>query len=319
MLRIEEGVRQIEVTVNGIGERAGNTSLEQIAMIVAHDIDGSYGVKTGINTKMIYPASVEVASFTGFHPSRNQAVVGSNARAHEAGIHQHGQLKGIEKGNANTYEGVAAHEIGAEGSRYPLGRRSGVHALEYHLNLMGYELKRDHANWDSEESTTLYNAFIDYAKTQRTVSHSNLKSIMESLGYKSSIKLPLVYIDHSRFGTSDPENPEGAVVKLRINEGPAEEYIGHGRGEVEAVVSAMRKAVGNSIALKIYRQGNRNTLTAQGEQSYARTEIILQDRQSRFIFGEGYSLDIGKSAARAFAHAWNTELLMKMQENRRLQ
>lgn len=315
LLSIEEGVRQIEVTVNGMGERAGNTSLEQIAMALAHDKENSYGVRTGINTRKLYPASIEISGFTGFHPGRNQPVVGSNARAHEAGIHQHGQLKGAEIGNPNTYEGVAADEIGAEGSRFPLGRRSGIHAVEYHLILMGYPLTRDaDGKWQPKESKFVYDKFIDYAKDQRTVTHSNLKALMDSLGFKSNIKFPLEYIDHSRFTTSDIEMPEGAVVKLRINEGPVEEYVGHGKGEVEAVASAMRKAVGNSTVLKDYRQGNRNTLTARGVQSYARTEIILQDNEERFIFGEGYHLDIGKSAARAFANAWNTELLMRMQE-----
>ena len=142
MVSIEEGVRQIESTVNGMGERAGNSALEQIAMIVAHDSEGIYGVHTGLDTTKIFPACVEVAAFTGFQPGRNQSVVGSNTRAHEAGIHQAGQINGLKQGNAHVYEGVTGDEIGAGGSKFPLGRRSGVNALEYHSTLLGYELRR---------------------------------------------------------------------------------------------------------------------------------------------------------------------------------
>jgi 2-isopropylmalate synthase len=313
---IEEGVRQIEGTINGIGERAGNTSLDQVAMILAHDVEKTYGLKTGVNTRKIYAASIEVAGFTGYHPSRNQPVVGSNARSHEAGIHQHGQLMGIKRGSANTYEGVSAEEVGAEGSRFPLGRRSGAHALEYHLELMGYKLRRtQERKWDADERKRVYDAFLAYATDQRTVTHSELRDLMRNLDFESKARLPLEYLGHSRFIGSDIANPEGAIVKLRVDEGPEQEYIGYGMGEVEAVVNGMRKAVGNNITLKRYMQGNRDTLTAQGERSYARTEMVLQDSKGRFIFGEGYDFDIGKSAAKAFANAWNLDLLVTRYES----
>lgn len=315
MASIEEGVRQIECTVNGIGERAGNTSLEQIAMIVAHDSDNSWGVKTGINTEAIYAASTEVAAFTGFHPGRTQPVVGTNTRSHEAGIHQGGQIKGSRSGKYHLYEGVAGYEIGAEGSKFPLGRRSGTNALEYHLTLLGYPLTRtSQGAWEPAESTRVYDSFIKFAQDQRTVTHSELSGLMTGMGYRTDVKLPLEYINHTRFTTPDLENSEGAIVRLRIDGGPDREYIGHGKGEVEAVVDAMKKAVGTDIILKIYTQGNRNTIAAEGERSYARTEIRLQDAKGRFISGEGYDLDIGKSAAKAFAHALNLDLLVARHE-----
>lgn len=315
MAGIGEGVRQIECTVNGIGERAGNTSLEQIAMIVAHDSENSWGVKTGINPKAIYAASTEIAAFTGFHPGRTQPVVGTNTRSHEAGIHQGGELKGSKTGKHHIYEGVAGYEIGAEGSKFPLGRRSGNNGIEYHLTLLGYNLKRTSTGaWDSAESARVYDSFMKLAQDQMTVTHGELKGLMASMGYRTNVKLPLEYITHAKFNTSDKENSEGAVVKLRIDENPETEYVGHGKGEVEAVVDAMKKAVGTDITLKIYTQGNRNTIAAEGEKSYARTEIRLQDAKGRFISGEGYDLDIGKSAAKAFAHAFNLDLLVARHE-----
>ncbi len=315
MASIEAGVRQIEGAINGMGERAGNTSLEQIAMILAHDSQGSYGVKTGINAKRIYPASVEVAAFTGYHPSRNQPVIGSNARSHESGIHQHGQIKGMRLGNNNTYEGVSGDEIGAEGSRITLGRRSGTNGLEYHLALLGFNLQRaPEGNWDPSESKKVYDKFVEFAGDERTVTHRELRDLMKGIGYSTSVTLPLEYITHARFATGDTKNPEGAVVRLRVDEGPETEYIGHGSGEVEAVVNAMRSAIGNDIKLKTYAQGNRTVMGAEGEKSYARTEIRLQDEKGRFILGEGYDLDIGRSAAKAFANAWNLDLLVMRQE-----
>ena len=312
---IEEGVRQIECTVNGIGERAGNASLEQIMMILEHDIEGTYGVWVDTNPRKIYAASVEIAAFTGYHPSRNQPVVGSNTRSHEAGIHQHGQLQGIKLGNLNTYEGIAGQEIGAESSKFPLGRRSGVHALEYHLLLLGYNLERTpEGKWNPAEKTKVHESFLEFAEDQRTVTHRELRDLMLVRGFTTSIKLPLEYIGHTRFTTQDRNYPEGAVVRLRINEGNETEYVGHGQGQVEAVVNAMRQAVGNNIKLKTYFQNNRNTIGVQGEKSYARTEMRLQDTTGRFISGEGYDLDIGKSAAKAFANALNLDLLVRNYE-----
>ena len=322
MASVHEGVRQIECTVNGIGERAGNTSLEQIAMIIAHDDianggEGSYGVRTGVNTKKIYTASVEIAAATGFHPGRTQPVVGSNVRSHEAGIHQHGQLRGIKIGKRRVYEGVSGDEIGGENSKFPLGRRSGINALDYHLTLLGYDLDRvSGGGWDSAESARVYEAFIGFAQDQRTVTHRELRTLMNGLGYSTQATLPLEYISHARFNSRGPSKPEGAIVSLRIDDGPVTEFIGHGEGEVEAVVNAMKIAVGNNLALKNYRQANRNTATATGERSYARTEIILQDDNGRFISGEGYDLDIGRSAAKAFANAFNLDLLVRRYEAR---
>ena len=317
MVSIEEGVRQIESTVNGMGERAGNSALEQIAMIVAHDSEGIYGVHTGLDTTKIFPACVEVAAFTGFQPGRNQSVVGSNTRAHEAGIHQAGQINGLKQGNAHVYEGVTGDEIGAGGSKFPLGRRSGVNALEYHSTLLGYELRRTPTGaWDPEESTRVYDKFVGFAKDQRTVTHRELKALMNEQGFRTEVGLPLEYIGHSYLPMQDPEGPIGVVVSLRVDEGQATDYTGKGMGQIEAIVDAMKRAVGMEMELKTYSQHNRNTIGAQGIQSYARTEILLQDRSGRYIWGEGYDRDIVKSAARAFVNAINLDLLVKMHESR---
>ena len=168
--------------------------------------------------------------------------------------------------------------------------------------------------WNPAEKTKVHESFLEFAEDQRTVTHRELRDLMLVRGFTTSIKLPLEYIGHTRFTTQDRNYPEGAVVRLRINEGNETEYVGHGQGQVEAVVNAMRQAVGNNIKLKTYFQNNRNTIGVQGEKSYARTEMRLQDTTGRFISGEGYDLDIGKSAAKAFANALNLDLLVRNYE-----
>lgn len=312
LMAAQNGARQIEGAVNGIGERAGNASLEQITMILEHDKNNEWGgLYTNMNPKGIFAASVEVAALTGYHPSRTQPVVGENVRSHEAGIHQHGQLSAV-KNAANIYEGIAAHEIGADTTKYPLGRRSGKHAIEYHLNLMGYNIKKDEGGkWDLEESDRIYTRFMVFAQTQRLVTHAELRNLMAEMGYKKDKPLPLEYLTHQRFYSPDkPENPEGAIVTLRIDEGSEQQQIGYGKGEVEAVFNAIKQAVGNNISLRTYVQGNKETLASEGIRSFARTAITLQDQAGKYIQCQGYDRDIGRSAAHAIANGWNEKLLM---------
>lgn len=310
---ILNGARQVEVAVNGMGERAGNASLEQIAMILAHDEQHHWGINSEINTQNIFPVSVEVAAFTGYHPARNQPVVGSNAAQHEAGIHQDGVIKGMRKGETHTYEGVTPKEIGAPASRIPLGRRSGANAVQYHLELMGYTLKTaEDGRWDTEERNQVYAQYIAHAQNVRTVTHVELRdNVMSKVEIEKDKPLPLEYITHTRFYDPEkPENPEGAKVLLRIDENEPQEYIGYGRGELESVFDAMRLALGNMIELKDYNQHNISTMGREGIRSIARTEIVLKDTVAGGLYiCEGYDLDIGISAAKAIASGWNLKLM----------
>jgi 2-isopropylmalate synthase len=147
---IEAGARQVECTINGIGERAGNCSLEEIVMILRTRVD-SYPYHTGVNTKHLFGASELLSSIITFGPQPNKAIVGRNAFAHEAGIHQDGYLK--EK---TTYEIIDPHSVGVPEGRLVLGKHSGRHALHERARELGFEL-------DREELDDLYHRFTAVA------------------------------------------------------------------------------------------------------------------------------------------------------------
>jgi 2-isopropylmalate synthase len=147
---VEAGARQIECTINGIGERAGNCSLEEIVMILKTRPD-SYGYHAGVHTEHLYSASQLLSSIITFGPQPNKAIVGRNAFAHEAGIHQDGYLK--EK---TTYEIIDPRSVGVPEGKLVLGKHSGRHALGQRAKELGYDLKR-------EELKDLYRRFTDVA------------------------------------------------------------------------------------------------------------------------------------------------------------
>ena len=130
---VSAGARQIECTVNGIGERAGNCSLEEVVMAIKTRAE-YFGLQTGINTKRLYPTSRLVSSITGMHPPRNKAIVGENAFAHEAGIHQHGMLQ-----HASTYEIMRPEDVGLSKSNLVLGKHSGRHAFRARVPESGFD------------------------------------------------------------------------------------------------------------------------------------------------------------------------------------
>jgi 2-isopropylmalate synthase len=151
---IEAGARQVECTINGIGERAGNCSLEEIVMILKTRSD-SYPYHTGIHTEHLYSASETLSSLITFGPQPNKAIVGRNAFAHEAGIHQDGYLK--EK---TTYEIIDPHSVGVPDGRLVLGKHSGRHALNERCKEFGYHLNK-------EELDTLYHRFTALADRRK--------------------------------------------------------------------------------------------------------------------------------------------------------
>ncbi|MCK6580583.1 MAG: 2-isopropylmalate synthase [Anaerolineae bacterium] len=159
------GARQVEVTINGIGERAGNTSLEEVAMAL-HTRAPYYNLKTHINTREIVKTSRMVSNYTGMHVQPNKAVVGANAFAHEAGIHQDGMLK-----HASTYEIMTPESVGWTQSRLVLGKHSGRHALKVRLQELGYELDKDQLNH-------IFGRFKTLADAKKNVTDADLEALM---------------------------------------------------------------------------------------------------------------------------------------------
>ncbi len=159
------GARQVEVTVNGVGERAGNTALEEIVMILK--THKNLNLETGVNTKKIYPTSRLVSKLMGVSVQPNKAIVGRNAFAHSSGIHQHGVLRKRE-----TYEIINPEDIGLKSSQIILTARSGRSALGYKLKVLGYELGR-------QELDLVYKKFLEIADQKREVSDFDLRSLMQ--------------------------------------------------------------------------------------------------------------------------------------------
>jgi 2-isopropylmalate synthase len=162
---VEAGARQIECTVNGIGERAGNASLEEIAMVL-HVRRDRYSVETGIRHEEIYSTSQLLAKILGFEPQPNKAIVGRNAFAHEAGMHQHGVLS-----NPLCYEIMTPETVGVPPDHIVLGKHSGRHALAHKLKEMGHELSVDELN-------RVYHEFVRLADSKKHVYDQDLLSIL---------------------------------------------------------------------------------------------------------------------------------------------
>ncbi|MDX2064247.1 MAG: 2-isopropylmalate synthase [Fimbriimonadaceae bacterium] len=159
------GARQVEVTMNGIGERAGNTALEEVVMAL-YVRDDKFGVRTGIDTKQLLPTSRLVSRLTGMVVQRNKAVVGANAYAHSSGIHQDGVLK-----ERSTYEIIDPTLVGAEKSEIILTARSGRHGLKHRLAELGY-------SFTDERFEEIYTAFIAVADTRTEVTESDLRELV---------------------------------------------------------------------------------------------------------------------------------------------
>jgi 2-isopropylmalate synthase len=166
---IEAGARQVECCVNGIGERAGNAALEEIVMALELRQD-RYGVKAGVRTTELLRTSLLVAAETGLVVARNKSIVGANAFAHEAGIHQDGMLK-----DRRTYQIIDAAAVGHVGMQLVLGKHSGRHALRRRLMELGYgALSR-------EQLGTLFSAFKRLADTRKEVTDDDLRSLVTAL------------------------------------------------------------------------------------------------------------------------------------------
>lgn len=163
---VKAGARQVEVTINGIGERAGNTSLEEVVMAL-HTRAPFYDLRTNINTKEIIKTSRMVSNYTGMSVQPNKAIVGSNAFAHEAGIHQDGMLK-----NASTYEIMTPESVGWSQSRLVLGKHSGRHALKVRLEELGYK------ELDKEQLQQVFDRFKVLADAKKNVTDADLEALM---------------------------------------------------------------------------------------------------------------------------------------------
>jgi len=283
---ISAGARQIECTINGIGERAGNCSLEEAVMAIKTRAE-FFGLETGIDTTRLYPTSRLVSNITGMHPPRNKAIVGENAFAHEAGIHQHGMLQ-----HASTYEIMRPEDVGLSNSNLVLGKHSGRHAFRDRLVELGFEL-------DEFETNRAFLEFKKLADKKKDVYDGDLESIVMNAGGATSGPWTLKSLEVQ----THTDQPATAAVTLIGEDGKEVAESARGDGPVAAAFQALEHATGVQLVLRNFELHSASIgEDAQGEV----TVTVEHDGQS--FRGRGASVDIVEAGCRACLEVTNRVL-----------
>jgi len=277
------GARQIECTINGIGERAGNTSLEEVVMALKTRRNVYGDIDTGVNTREIYPASRLLSSITGVQVQPNKAIVGDNAFAHEAGIHQDGVLKA-----AITYEIMTPESIGKASNELVLGKHSGRHAFRKRLEELSIEI-------DGEEFQRAFRRFKDLADAKKVIYNEDLEVIAADSRITIEDRVELVELS-IQCGTAKPAR---ASVELLVD-GERRSTTAPGVGPVDAVFKGITDLTETRGQLERYEvRAVTKGLDALGEVSVT----VLED--GRRVIGHGAHEDILVASAKAYLHAIN--------------
>ncbi len=283
---VEAGARQVECAINGLGERAGNCSLEEVVMALKVRQD-HFGRKVRIDTTRLVPTSRLVERVTGMRVQRNKAVVGANAFAHEAGIHQHGVMK-----ERTTYEIMKPEDVGFSESQLVLGKHSGRHAFVKHLEEMGYHLDKDQA-----ERAFAY--FKQLADRKKEIFDEDLKAIVQDEVQKIPACWELTDF-HTSSGTGTI--PTATLRMKKAGDGEHTDAA-CGDGPVDAIYNAIERITGVTGKLTDYQiRAVTVGKDAQGEVSLA------LDVKGKTIRGRGVSTDILDASAKAFVNAINLYL-----------
>jgi 2-isopropylmalate synthase len=280
------GARQVECAVNGIGERAGNASLEEIVMLL-HTRSADIGLHTGANTKEIARTSRLVSRLTGYVVQPNKAVVGRNAFAHESGIHQDGVLK-----ERTTYEIMDATTVGLDANSIVLGKHSGRHALQQALSELGLELSGQALN-------TAFKRFKEIADKKKQVTAMDLEALVTDELREEIAAYQLEWFDVE----ASSRRPPHATVGVLTPEG--EEITGSftGDGPVDAIFRAINAAVGHEPRLREFRV---DAVTG-GQDALGETSVVLELGGVTGA-GQGVSTDILEAAARAYVRAMSNAI-----------
>lgn len=275
------GARQIECTINGIGERAGNTALEEVSMILKTH---ALGLHTGINSKHFNEISGMVSRMMHMPVQPNKAIVGKNAFAHSSGIHQDGFLKHRE-----NYEIINPEDVGLNSADIILTARSGRHALKHHLERLDYDIEK--INIDD-----VYERFLVLADEKKDISDDDLLFLMsngEAESYKNGYKLNLLQVV-----CGDQEKPT-ANIKLQYD-GVEKEAKAEGNGPVDATINAIVSIIDKDITLKEF------TIQAMHGGSDDVSKVNMKvDYNGKSFVGFGFSTDIVKASANAYLDAIN--------------
>jgi 2-isopropylmalate synthase len=287
---IEGGARQVEGSINGIGERAGNCAIEEIAMALKVR-NAFYDMDTGIDTRRIVATSQLLQRLVGMPVQRNKAIVGANAFAHESGIHQHGMLR-----NRNTYEIMRPEDVGWESSQMVLGRHSGRAAVEARLRALGFWL-------EEEELKLIFEQFKELCEQQRVVTDADLQTLMQGTSSSDGYRLASMTI-------SDVGTRANALVELSDADGKRISEAAQGDGPVDALFAALSAATGVRLVLDSYH------VHSVGIGADARGEANLSVRHNEEVFeGTGTSRDIIEASALAWLDVANRLLRQRSAVN----
>lgn len=280
---VMNGVRQIECTVNGLGERAGNASLEEIVMAVKTRKD-IFPVETQIDPVHIVPASRLVSSITGFPVQPNKAVVGANAFAHESGIHQDGVLKYRE-----TYEIMRAEDVGWNTNKLVLGKHSGRAAVKARFEELGITFA------NADELNSAFTRFKDLADKKHEIFDEDLQALVSGSGEAVA--------DVYQFDAIEVSCKTGQLPTATISvlvDGVSQSEFSEGSGPVDAVFKAIEKIAGSGADLKLYSV---NAIT-QGTEALGDVTVRLE-HEGHLVNGVGADTDIVAASAKAYLNALN--------------
>jgi 2-isopropylmalate synthase len=278
-----EGARQIECTINGLGERAGNCALEEVVMALKTRED-HFGLKTGINTRKLYPTSRLVSHVTGLQVQRNKAIVGQNAFSHEAGIHQDGMLK-----HSSTYEIMNPEDVGIPRTELVLGKHSGRAALRQRVVDLGYHLNDD-------QLQRVFEGFKILADRKKVIYDADVEALAETQIHSGPNLWTLEAITCNAGSATIPS----AVVALWHQDGTIRREASLGDGPVDAVFTAIERMTGIELTLRDYRI--RSVSVGEDAQGEASVEVEYHGKN---FSARAVSTDIIEASALAFLQVIN--------------
>ena len=284
---IKAGARQVEGTINGLGERAGNVAIEEVVMALKTRHDYFDDLQVNIDTKQFTKVSKLVSRLTGVVVPPNKPIVGSNAFAHESGIHQHGMMS-----NPETYEIMTPESVGAEKTDLVLGKHSGRHAFADHLAKLGFQ------SFTEEKINDLFGKFKELADRKKQVYDDDIVAlVVDNLHHKKAFELVAQYYKLGKKGYAYADvrlmTPEGEKADAAVGDGP-----------VDASLKAVERVVGLPISLKDYQI---RAITA-GKDALGEATLKVE-YNGRLYHGRGISTDIVKSSVNAYINAVNSVFL----------
>lgn len=290
---VKNGARQVEGTINGIGERAGNAAIEEVVMAMRTRRD-LFDIETGIDARQFYKTSRMVANMLGMPVPANKAVVGNNAFAHSSGIHVDGVLK-----SADTYEIMKPEDVGSPQSRVVLTARTGRHGLKHRLEELGYSLTQ-------QELDQLYEHFLVVADKKREVFDEDIVALINEEIRVVEQVYEMQYL-HVACGTGTLPT---ASVRIKTQDG-CKQAAACGDGPIDAAYEAIRLATGQSPKLENYSI----RAVTSGKEALGEAAVRIVDDEGRIFTGRGVSTDIIEASAKAYVDAINRMISMQNNNN----